>query len=102
MVEVEYTGNLGNKLFQYCFGRIIATHLGYKLKVDPIPGFPHTAAVIDGQDYSAYPAQVLTEQGIGLAPVLSDKSKRKIVLRGYFERYEYYSRIKMRYAMTGW
>ena len=60
MVEVKYIGRLGNNLFQYCLGRIIAEGLGYKLKVDPIPGFPNTNKPVEGLDYSSYASQILT------------------------------------------
>src|SRR5581483_7553762 len=31
-VEVQYLGRLGNHLFQYAFGRIVAEALGYELR----------------------------------------------------------------------
>jgi len=52
MVEVVYLGNLGNNLFQYCFGRILAEKFGYQLKSDPIAGFPHTKEIVQGKNYS--------------------------------------------------
>ena len=42
MIHVEYGGRLGNNLFQYCFGRILATELGYKLEAPRINGFQGT------------------------------------------------------------
>lgn len=95
MVEVKYVGRLGNNLFQYCFGRILAESLGYKLKADPIPGFPNTGAHVDGHDYSGYPTQILIGQKVDLNSILKDGSKRKIVLNdGFFQRYEYYKPYK--------
>jgi len=94
MIEVRYKGRLGNNLFQYCFGRILAGELGYALKAQPIPGFPGTYEKIEGYDYSAYPSQVLSdeEEGIDvkLASTLKDRPKKRIVLDGYFQDYKYY------------
>jgi hypothetical protein len=95
MVEVIYEGRLGNNLFQYCFGRILAENLGYKLKADPIPGFPNTKALVDGHDYSGYETQALSMHIVDLDSVIKDKSKRKILLnKGFFQRYEYYKPYK--------
>jgi len=113
MVEVKYLSRLGNNLFQYCFGRIITEGLGYKLKADPIPGFPNTNVKVDGCDYSSgYPIQVIAQdypewydgdysqvfswrnKNLSLDSVLKDNSKRKIIIEGYFQRYEYYKKYK--------
>ena len=42
MITVKYQGGLGNMLFQYCFGRMLATRLGYKLNASHINGFSST------------------------------------------------------------
>lgn len=97
MVEVRYLGRLGNNFFQYCLGRIIAERLGFSLVADPLPGFPATEEKIQGHDYSSYPVQELTGrmgQVIDLESIVSDQTKRKIVLNGYFQRYEYYQPYK--------
>lgn len=94
MVEVIYKGRFGNNIFQYCFGRILAENLGFKLKADAIPGFPNTATPVEGYDYSDYPTQIITGQTVDLEGVLKDKSKRKIVLDGFFQKYEYYKPYK--------
>jgi len=102
MVEVKYSSQMGNHLFQYCFGRIIAEELGYKLKAGPIPGFSNTAKEVDGHDYSSYPTDLLLghiekkikRQEIDLKALLADKRKRKIVINGFFQRYEYYKPYK--------
>jgi hypothetical protein len=113
MVEVKYAGRLGNNLFQYCFGRIIAEKLGYKLKADPVPGFPNTAKQIEGADYSTgYPVQIITHdspdkydgdyskvlswknKNLDLQSIAADITRRKIVVEGFFQRYEYYKPYK--------
>ena len=94
MVEVNYIGNMGNRLFQYCLGRIIAETLSFRLKADPIPGFPGTLEIVGGKDFSDGPIQELGGNKIDLQAVLTDHSPRKIVLNGYFQRYEYYQPFK--------
>jgi len=102
MVEVKYSGGLGNKLFQYCFGRIIAEKLGFKLKAEPIPGFPNTEIEVDGADYSSYSSDTpLGEEPdwskkhkVDLCSILLNKRKRKIIIEGFFQRYEYYQPYK--------
>lgn len=94
MVEVKYAGRLGNNLFQYCLGRIIAEQLGYRLKADPIPHFPNTKTFVNGEDNSSYPPQIFRGQVINLKNILQEKTKRKIILDGYFQNYEYYKEYK--------
>ncbi|MFZ4593886.1 MAG: hypothetical protein ACOYOF_06490, partial [Verrucomicrobiaceae bacterium] len=90
MVEVHYRDRLGNNLFQYCLGRIIAEELGFALKAGPLEGFPHTAAEVSGKCHSA-PEQVLEGQRINLQEVLANRTARKILLNGWFQRHEYYT-----------
>ena len=90
MVEVRYDGNLGNHLFQYCFGRILAERLGYKLQAAPIPGFPGTQQQVGGADYSGREPLVLRGQKPDLSPLEVPGVARHVVCSGYFQRYEYY------------
>jgi hypothetical protein len=89
MVEVRYKARLGNNLFQYALGRILAEHLGFELRAAPIPGFPNTAQQVRGACHEG-PEEVLTGQRIDLAGVLANRSPRRIVLDGWFQRHEYY------------
>jgi hypothetical protein len=89
MVEVRYQAQLGNNLFQYCFGRILAEGLGFQLAAGAIPGFPNTQDVVAGERHDA-PEQVLSGHDVGLAGVLADRRPRRIVLDGWFQRYDYY------------
>jgi len=89
MVQVFYLDQRGNWLFQYCFGRIIAETLGFQLRCDPIPGFVGTSAVIPGRVIRE-PHQTLQGHCIDLASLLADPAPRRIVLRGWFQRYEYF------------
>lgn len=94
MVEVKYIGGLGNRMFQYCLGRIIAETLGFKLKAEPLPGFSGTRQLVDGNDFSDAPVQQLGGNQIDLAAVLKDRTPRRLILYGYFQRYEYYQPFK--------
>jgi hypothetical protein len=89
MIEVRYKARLGNNLFQYCLGRILAEELGFALDAQPIDGFPGTRERISGNRYEA-PEEVLTEYRIDLDRLRTDTTARKIILDGWFQRYEYY------------
>jgi hypothetical protein len=89
MVEVRYKARLGNNLFQYSLGRIIAEELGFALQADPIPGFPNTAQAVTGAAHEGS-EQILSGQRIDLANVLADKSPRRVILDGWFQCHELY------------
>ena len=95
MIEVRYRMRFGNNLFQYCFGRILAEELGYELAADPLPGFPNTSHHVSGNRYLK-PTVRLTGHVTDLSEILSDRSKRHIILDGYFQRYEHYRNYKSR------
>ena len=46
MVTVKYLGRLGNNLFQYALGRIIAESLDYPLQASAIDGFDGTFDIV--------------------------------------------------------
>ena len=119
-VEVRYLGHLGNNLFQYALGRIIAERLGQGLRCVPAADLPGWSAVERDAGISARlsdcagafadaPQQlpgatgsgdalryVLGEKpgwsghGIDLDHLLEHGAGRPIVLKGYFQRCEYY------------
>jgi hypothetical protein len=89
MIEVRYKARLGNNLFQYCFGRILAEALGFELRAGQIEGFRGTAEPVRGAS-ATEPEQVLTGQQIDLDAVLSDRRPRRILVDGWFQRHEYY------------
>lgn len=89
MVLVAYQGRLGNNLFQYCLGRIIAEKLGYALFASPIPGFQNTGAPTPG--LKIQPCQSFSNlHRIDLPSLDLLKGKSGIRLEGYYQRYEYY------------
>lgn len=89
MVEVHYLDQLGNRLFQYCLGRILAEQLGLALTAAPIPGFPGTMEPVAGV-HVGHPSLVLEGHRLELDRLLADRSPRRLVLRGWFQRYAYY------------
>jgi hypothetical protein len=127
-VEVRFFGHLGNNLFQYALGRVLAEELGHALVcVAPLarPGFDRVEQASGIADqlsaladrFADVPLRlpgrevifpqlrlVLGEQaewhghGINLARVLRTGHDQRIVLRGYFQRSEYYLpyRVRMR------
>lgn len=101
MVEVRYQDRLGNNLFQYCFARILAEELGLALRADPIPGFPRTRERVDGLTVEEGPAELLHGQRVAFHETLGDKTPRRIVVDGHFQRYEYYAPYKER-IRTDW
>ena len=125
-VEVRLIGHLGNNLFEYALGRIIAEHLGQELIVHPatdMPGWANVermSGIVDRlHDQLGYFADVpLRIEGkvvdqpqmrlvlgefrrwnghaINLPHVLEHGKDHRIVLRGYFQRTEYYQPHKAR------
>lgn len=91
MVEVIYDGNLGNNLFQYCFGRILAGKLGYRLSAKPIAGFPRTHDLVDGAAYPLEEKLILRGQKPDLEFLNRTSLRYHVLLTGYFQRYEYYA-----------
>jgi len=89
-VYVSYLGRLGNNLFNYTLGRILANELGFELHTRPIEGFPNTIH----KNCDSPPAitesinvQVLDDCEESLDPVVFDKTPRPIHIHGYFQRY---------------
>lgn len=123
-VIVRFKGRLGNNLFQYAIGRIIAEELGYSLDCQedggptitgsqrfPVdstfPGlthyFPNADLRIHGskyevpvESYELSTAQRWSGQIIDLASIVSNRSPRQIRLEGYFQRYEYFKQYSTR------
>lgn len=90
MIRVVYDGNLGNNLFQYCFGRILAERLNYKLIAKPIAGFPRTFDQVEGLVYDSGDPKILRGQKPDLRFLAEGDPKCPLILTGYFQRYEYY------------
>lgn len=92
MVRVNYLQGLANNLFQYCFGRILSVRLNCALNTDPIPGFENTASY--GRLSNHENLEYITGHVVDVNKVINNKSKRLIVVNGYFQRYEYFKPFK--------
>jgi len=92
MIKVNYIARLGNRLFTYCFGRILAEELGYELVAEPIKGFLGTYKKIRGQRYES-PEVIYNQTDLpDLKEILNDKTPRKITVQAYLQRYHYYEK----------
>jgi len=92
VVIVELPGLLGNRLFAYCMGKIIAEKKGWKVHCDPIYGFPTTYSCKQNLPTQEYPLDLIAvAQDIDLNPIWENKSLRNIRLRGYFQRSKYFT-----------
>ncbi len=90
MITVEYKGGLGNILFQYAFGRLLAEELGCALRADVIPGFPGTNDVVTGHDYSDKQEIVVEGHQTDMQALLSITEPSHIIVRGGVQRSEYF------------
>ncbi len=127
-VEVRYLGHLGNNLFQYALGRILAEELGSALVCRAMPDsrgwgvveqmsgivdrfITQSAAFADAPQslpgracdepqlrYVIGEKQNWSGHGINLPYVLRQGHGHRIVLHGYFQRAEYYLPYRERIA----
>lgn len=97
MVVVNFSGGLGENLFQYCFGRIVAKRFGYALQNSPIWGFPNSRDCVGGEriisptvcwtgvaarDWRS--GERIPDAGLRTPPGY------RLTLNGWFQRTEYY------------
>lgn len=98
-VAPVFRGLLGNRLFAFCIGKIVSEELGFSLYSPPIFGFPNTYQYQN----TTLSSQYLTEKVLGtgdwemfldINKIVNNKTKRNIVLEGYFHKYEYLKSYK--------
>tara|TARA_R110002051_G_scaffold325548_3_gene428806 strand:+ start:4288 stop:5064 length:777 start_codon:yes stop_codon:yes gene_type:complete len=89
MIYTQYGGRLGNNMFQYCFGRILAEELGYDLIAPPIFGFAGTEEKVLGSRVEGEPERVGGHQ-VDIKHILALEPPKPILLDGFYQRYEYY------------
>jgi hypothetical protein len=119
-VIVMFRGRLGNNLFQYALGRLIAEHHGFALECGRTPEppmtfmgrdvdigppatlealqayFPHAPLCLPGTCVDApVDAYEYSREGWGghtvdLQAILADRTPRRILLDGFFQRVEYF------------
>jgi len=99
MVEIsqDFVGvgrNLGNKLFTYAVGSIIAKRLGYALKL-PNKSFIQRAGIIEEFPFSGFKGKEITSPFIScydgsfnnIDQIVERGKGKKIILSGYYLRY---------------
>lgn len=93
VVEIAFQALLGNRLFQFCVGKVIAEELGFKLYCPQIWGFPNTYDYINNKPSVAYKTEnILAMHDIDIKGIVSNSSPRNIRLEGYFQRYKYFEK----------
>jgi hypothetical protein len=84
MIELHYSGGLGNNLWQYTSSRIFAEKHGLMLLSKPIRNFPSTLPIVPGKIHLMRKKKItghfLPEFEIG----------HKYVFKGQFERFEHF------------
>jgi len=88
-VCVRYRGRLGNQLFEYAFGRALAESLGAELVAPTLAGFPNAKSKRFALSAMRRSSALLEGHWVEPEKLAALKSARKIVLDGYFQRYEY-------------
>jgi len=88
MISVNFLGQMGNNLFQYSTGRLLAERLNYRLSANGICNFPGTFEKIDGNEFS-HPIASINDDNFDFEKLISDTSDRKIELNGYFQRSDF-------------
>jgi len=91
MIKVIYDGNLGNNLFQYTLGRLIAERLNFYLESVPINGFPGTYEKVGLHRIISDNKIILRGQNPSL-DFLDDPNtvNKTIILQGYFQNTTFY------------
>jgi len=96
VIKINYLGGLGNNLFQYCFGRILAEEMGYTLLASPIFPFEGTCQSVVGET-TVGDLKILDGHIIDLPSILECRhSDSQILINGFFQRYEYYKPYKQK------
>ena len=89
MIRVSYKGRLGNNLFQYSMGRVLAHRYGYYLDATPIDGFENTKEKVDGLKFNK-PHKKLRYNRVRLDKLdnfVQKNAGANILLRGTFGYY---------------
>ena len=95
MIQVNYLGTLGNNMWQFAVGRILAEKNNLKLLCRPIPGFSKTKELVNGKIIHSPQKRIE-----GHIIDLDEEVNEKIILDGYFQRYEYIKNYKK--EVYGW
>ena len=95
MITMRYRGNMGNHMFRYCFGRILAENLGYEYEVPPIIGFPNTFETVNGRKIDA-PVKRVGGFVVDMDALLANMKRNPCLIRcdGIFEYYPMFAPYK--------
>ena len=101
MIRLYYRERLGNYFSQYCFGRLLAHRFKYALAACPIAGFHTSFSQIEGEELLGpevmwaghWPREVYSGRGLERAELWKPPGA-KLILSGYFQRFEYISDIR--------
>ncbi len=89
MIEVHYSSQLGNRLFQYALARILSAELNLYLPPCPINGFPCTECEVKGKRISR-PTVLLDGQDFDWRETLQKAQNSHLVLAGNFQQSRFY------------
>ena len=102
MINVKYVGRLGNNMFQYSLGRILAESMGLRLNSPPIPEFSRTFELVNPERIEPYEPIVfndhvlrINDEPVSVEDIVNLKDKA-VYLDGWFQRYEYYKPYKQK------
>ena len=89
MIHVSYCGRLGNNLFQFAFGAVLARLSGQPMKAPPIPGFPGTNGFGGPPPHDAAP---IPPHGFNMdvSEWVERAKQRDVVVHGYPHNTVYY------------
>src|SRR5262245_42420368 len=98
MISIRRKSRLGDFLFQYVFGRLLADRFGYKLVATPIVGFPRTREEVPGEELLSplitweghWPRSRRTGQALTKAE-LFEPPNGMLLLDGEFQRFELFA-----------
>ena len=94
MIAIHHRGRLGNTLFQYSFGRILAERFGYALGCHKIQGFSN-AIPLDGLKYGKKFGVFLTYDNIdSVLKDLENNKPHKVITNIGFQQYSLYKNSK--------
>ena len=100
MINVKYVGRMGNNMFQYALGRILAENKNMKLNAKAIGGFTNTDEIINPEyiienNPLIFRDHVLkiNNERVSVQDIIN-LPDRAIYLDGWFQRYEYYRAYK--------
>jgi hypothetical protein len=99
IVEVRYRGRLGNQLFQYAFGRLLAEQFRATFVAPPIDGFPGARARRRPLFMRrSRPSVTVKGHWLSQRRRAALRTERHIQLYGFFQRIEYYREHRERIA----